>query len=123
MASAGGGGHGSTKPSTTTSAVAVLAYIAKPEDELGFAIVVGGLAAAMAYWTHRTRGQASAVVSLVLGVLWTLLFGGYAVANFTGDDDVEPLVRIADVLAVVGGLMIVFGAIDRLRQARQVRSR
>ena len=103
--------------------VAVLAYAAKPEDELGFAIVVGGLAAAMAYWTYRSRGRVAAVVSVLLGVLWTLLFGGYAVANFLSDDEVDLLVRIADALAVIGGLMIVLGAIDRLRQARQAHRR
>lgn len=96
--------------------VAILTYVAKPEDELGFAIVVGGLAAVMAYWTFRTHSRASTLASLVLGVLWTLLFGGYAVANFTSDQDVELLVRLADIVAVVGGLMIVGGAIDRLRE-------
>lgn len=97
-------------------AVAVLAYIAKPADELGFAIVVGALSAAMAYWTYRTRSRPSAVVSLVLGALWTLLFGAYAVADVTGDKDVEALVHVADLVAVVGGLMILAGAIDRLRK-------
>lgn len=98
--------------------VAVLAYVAKPEDELGFAVVVGGLAAGMALWTLRSDGRAPLVTSLVLGLLWTLLFGGYAVADLTGDEDVEPLTYLADPLAVVGGLLILGGAVDRLRRRR-----
>lgn len=103
--------------------VAVLAYVAKPDDELGFAIVVGGLAAAMAYWTHRTSGLTSVIVSLVLGLLWTLLFGGYAVANVASADDVQLLVRVADLLAVAGGIMILWGAVDRLRRTRRLHAR
>lgn len=95
-----------------------MAYVAKPEDELGFAIVVGGLATLMAFWTWRTRSRAATVVSLVLGVLWTLLFGGYAIANATTNEDVEALVRVGDLVAVVAGLMILGGAVDRLRGSR-----
>lgn len=97
-------------------AVAVLAYIAKPEDELGFSIVVGTLSAAMALWTYRSRGRLSTILSLVLGVLWTLLFGAYAVADFTSNDDVKALVHVGDVVAVVGGILILAGALARLRQ-------
>ena len=98
--------------------VAVIAYVAKPEDELGFALVVGGIATVMAAWTFMRSGKAPAVVSLVLGTLWTLLFGGYAVANLTGDDRPTTLVFIGDALAVIGGLMIVVGAVMRLRRLR-----
>lgn len=95
--------------------VVVLAYVAKPDDELGFAIVVGSVSAAMAFWTFQSSSRAAAFVSLALGALWTLLFGGYAIANFASDDEVELLVRLADVLAVVGGLMILSGAFTRIR--------
>ena len=99
--------------------VVVLAYLAKPDDELGFAIVVGSISAVMAYWTFRTGSRAAAIVSLVLGALWTLLFGGYAIANLASDDEVELLIQLADVLAVIGGLMILWGAFTRLRAARR----
>lgn len=98
--------------------VAISAYVAKPEDELGFAIVVGGFAALMAYLTFQSATRAVTIVSLVLGVLWTLLFSGFTVANFSRDDDVQLLVRIADVVAIVGGAMIIAGALGRLRVPR-----
>jgi len=101
--------------------VVVLAYVAKPEDELGFALVVGSIAVALGVWTYLRRSRIAALVSLVLGLLWTLLFGGYAVAGIASDEAALTLVLVDDIVAVVGGVMIVAGAFAVLRGREQGR--
>ena len=94
--------------------VAVLAYAAKPDDELGFAVVVGTLALVMAIWTSRSRGRAAGAVSLVLGVLCALLFGGYSVADATAND-ASALVVIGDAIGLLAGVALIAGGIASLR--------
>lgn len=100
--------------------VAVLVYLSKPDDELRFSLLVGAVALSMGAWTYGRGSRASAAVSLVLALLWTLLFAGYAIAGLS-DDASTTLVFITDLIAVCTGLLIGTGAVAVLRNRRHDR--
>jgi hypothetical protein len=74
--------------------------------------------AAMAAWVSLRGSRTAAVASLVLGVLWTVMFSAYVVAAFTAEVPHATLIVITDVIAVGGGVMIVWGALSTLRRSR-----
>jgi hypothetical protein len=53
-------------------------------------------------------------VSLVLGVLCALLFGGYSVADATAND-ASALVVIGDAIGLLAGVALIAGGIASLR--------
>jgi hypothetical protein len=98
--------------------VSVLVYVARPNEELRSALVLGAITAAMAAWVSLRRSRASAITSLVLGVLWTVMFSAYVVAAVTAEVPHATLIVVTDVIAVGGGVLIVWGAMSTLRQHR-----
>jgi hypothetical protein len=98
--------------------VSVLVYVARPNEELRSALVLGAITAAMAAWVSLRGSRASAITSLVLGVLWTVMFSAYVVAAFTAEVPHAMLIVVTDVIAVGGGVLIVWGAMGTLRQRR-----
>ncbi len=98
--------------------VSVLTYVARPAEELRSALVFGAITASMAAWVSLRGSRAAAVTSLVLGALWTVMFSAYVVAAFTAEVPHAPLIVITDVIAVGGGVMIVWGALSTLRRSR-----
>lgn len=98
--------------------VSILVYVARPDEELRSAVVFGAITAAMAAWVSLRGSRASAFTSLVLGVLWTVMFSAYVVAALTADVPHATLIVITDVIAVGGGVMIVWGALSTLRRRR-----
>jgi hypothetical protein len=98
--------------------VSVLVYVARPTEELRSALVSGALTAGMAAWVFLRGSRAAALTSLVLGVLWTVMFSAYVVAAFTAEVPHATLVVVTDVIAVGGGVLIVSGAVGTLRQRR-----
>lgn len=98
--------------------VAVLMLIVRGSEEAGPAIVFAAVAVAVGAWVWRRGSRASLIASLVFGVLWLLQFAAYTVVNAV-DDDVEAGVFVADVVAVVAGVLIVVGAIQALRGRRR----
>ena len=58
------------------------------------------------------------ITSLVLGLLWLLQFAAYTVADVM-DDDASIGIFITDVIAVMGGMLLVGGAIQALIQQRR----
>jgi hypothetical protein len=95
--------------------------LVRGESEYAPAAVFAAIAVAMAVWVWRRRSRASAITSLVLGVLWTLQFGAYAAAGLV-DEGFEADVFAVDVLAVVGGVLLVIGAWRGILEFRRDRS-
>ncbi len=100
--------------------VAVLVYAARPQEELRSALFLGIVALAMLAWISLRPGRASGIVSLVLGTLWTLMFAAYVFAGLTADD-ARALIVVTDVVAVVGGVLIVWGSVMTIRRRRERR--
>jgi hypothetical protein len=98
--------------------VSILVYVARPNEELRSAVVFGAITAAMAVWVSLRASRASAVTSLVLGVLWTVMFSAYVVAAFTAQVPHATLIVVTDGIAVGGGGLILWGAASALRQRR-----
>jgi hypothetical protein len=98
--------------------VSVLVYVARPNEELRSAVVLGAITAAMAAWVSLRASRASAITSLVLGVLWTVMFSAYVVAAFTAEVPHATLIVVTDVIAVGAGVLILWGAIGTLRRRR-----
>jgi hypothetical protein len=98
--------------------VSVLVYVARPNEELRSALVLGAITATMAAWVSLRGSRASAITSLVLGVLWTVMFSAYVVAAFTAEVPHAILIVVTDVIAVGAGILIVWGAMGTLRQHR-----
>jgi hypothetical protein len=94
----------------------ILVLVDRGSEEIGFAVVAGSIAAALAAWIWF-RGRASLIVTLVVGALWLLLFVGYAIAAVTGDE-FDAVTFVGDLLGVVAGLAIVWGVIRAFRVAR-----
>jgi hypothetical protein len=101
--------------------VAIAMAIVRGQGEYGPAAVFGAVGVGMALWVWRRRSRASAVVSLVLGVLWTVQFAAYAAASVVADE-FEPDVFAIDAFAVVGGIVLLTGAARAVMEARRDRS-
>ncbi len=85
------------------------------------AAVFAAIAVAMAVWVWRRRSRASAITSLVLGVLWTVQFGAYAAAGLV-DEGFEADVFAVDVLAVVAGVLLLIGSWRGILEFRRDRA-
>ena len=101
--------------------VAVAMAVVRGSGEYGPAAVFAAVAVGMALWVWRRQSRASAVTSLVLGVLWTLQFAAYAAAGLV-EDEFEADVFAIDAFAVVVGLLIFAGAGRAILDARRDRT-
>ncbi len=95
--------------------VALLMLVFRGSAEAGPAIVFAVIAMAMSAWLWFRPSRAAWIVTLVLGALWLLQFAAYTVADVT-DDEFEAAIFLTDVIAVVAGIAIVWGAIRGLRE-------
>ena len=100
--------------------VAILMLVFRGREEAGPAVVFAVIAVAVGAWVWRRESRAAMIASLVLGLLWVVQFAAYTVADLM-DDDAGTEIFVTDVIAVIGGLLLVGGAIQALVQLRRQR--
>jgi hypothetical protein len=98
--------------------VAILMLVFRGREEAGPAVVFAVLAIAAGAWVWRRGTRAAIITSLVLGLLWLVQFAAYTVADAM-DDDADAAIFITDVIAVIGGVLIVVGAMQALSERRR----
>lgn len=98
--------------------VAILMLLLRGREEAGPAVVFALIAFAVGAWVRLRESRAAMIASLVLGVLWLLQFAAYTVADAM-DDDTSIGIFVTDVVAVVGGTLLVVGAIQALLERRR----
>ena len=98
--------------------VAILMLILLGREEAGPALVFALIAIAVGAWVWRRDSRAAMITTLVLGVLWLVQFVAYTVADMM-DDDADAAIFVTDVVAVIGGVLLVVGAIQALVQRRR----
>ena len=98
--------------------VAILMLILRGREEAGPALVFALIAIAVGAWVWRRDSRAAMITTLVLGVLWLVQFVAYTVADMM-DDDADAAIFVTDVVAVIGGVLLVVGAIQALVQRRR----
>lgn len=103
-----------------TVLVALLIVVVEGLRQVGFALVLGLLAAGMGAWVWRRATRAAMITSLVLGLLLLLSFGAYTVVGATGDE-FDSQVFVTDMVGMIGGLAIVAGAVQVLIEQRRAR--
>lgn len=87
-------------------------------DELGAGAMFAGVAVLMAAWVALRPGTAALVVSLVLGLLHTAEQVAYLVADLTRSPVAVDVV-LADVVGLLGGLLVAGGAALWLTRRRR----
>ena len=98
--------------------VAILMLVLRGRDEAAPAVVFALVAVVVGAWVLRRESRAAMITSLVLGLLWLLQFVAYTVADAM-DDDASVGIFVTDVVAVIGGVILVVGAIQALVQRRR----
>ena len=98
--------------------VAILMLVLRGREEAGPAVVFALIAIAVGVWVWRRDSRAGMIATLVLGLLWLVQFVAYTVADAL-DDDADAAIFVADVVAVIGGLLLVGGAIQALGRRRR----
>ena len=98
--------------------VAILMLVLRGREEAGPAVVFAVVAIAVGAWVWQRDSRAAMITTLVLGLLWLLQFAAYTVADAM-DDDASAGIFATDVIAVVGGILLVVGAIQALVQRRR----
>jgi thiol:disulfide interchange protein len=98
--------------------VAILMLVLRGREEAGPAVVFSVVALAVAAWLWRRGTRAAIITSLALGLLWLVQFAAYTVADAM-DDDADAGIFITDVIAVIGGVLIVVGAMQALSERRR----
>lgn len=91
--------------------------IFRGREEAGPAVVFAAIAVVVGGWVWRRESRAAMIASLVLGLLWLVQFAAYTVADVRSDE-AETAIFVTDVIAVVGGVLLVAGAVQALRRKR-----
>lgn len=102
-------------------ATAIAMAVVRGEGEYAPAAVFGAVGVAMTVWVWRRRSKASAITSLILGLLWTVQFTAYAAAGLL-KEEFEADVFAIDAFSMVGGIVLVVGAARAIVEARRHRA-
>ena len=97
--------------------MAALGAVVRPDDRVAMA-VFAGVAVLMGLWVARSAGRGALLTSLVLGVLHTLEQVAYTLAG-AAEDEVDLGLLAVDLVGLVGGVLVVVGAVRALRARRR----
>ena len=103
-----------------TILLAAVIVVVNGLTDLGFALTLAFIAAAMAAWVWRRATRAASITSLVLGLLLLLLFGEHTLSDATGGD-FEAHLFFLDMIGVIAGIAVVVGSVQVFVQQRQRR--
>lgn len=101
----------------TVLLMAAMGAVIRPDDRAAMA-VFALVAVLMGVWVARSRGRGAVVTSLVLGILHTVEQIAYTVAG-VAEEPVDRGVVLVDLVGLVGGALVVVGAVWALRTRRR----